>query len=169
MRQGVARSSEGNENSFLAGGSSVTAEGVERKEGFFLRGYLHSQGPSPRFEGCSEKQSHRVAWPTAEGGKEMGAPHRTQRSLGELGAVRAGTWSGAWPVGTASKTGVWGSPAVETGSRRSRCRKGYIRHALLSNRMFSATFSSSPDVLNTPGLPKGLKVTLRPRLWVLVA
>lgn len=42
-------------------------------------------------------------------------------------------------------------------------------HALLSNRMFSATFSSPLDMLNTPGLPKELKVTLGPRLWVLVA
>lgn len=47
--------------------------------------------------------------------------------------------------------------------------KATYGHALLSNRMFSATFSSSLDVLDTPGLPKGLKVTLRPRLWVLVA
>lgn len=95
MRQGVGRSSEGNENSFPAGGFLVTAEGVKRKEGFFLRGYLRSQGPNPRFEGCSERQSHRVAWPAAEGRKEMGALYRTQRSLGELETVRAGTWSGA--------------------------------------------------------------------------
>lgn len=67
MRQGVARSNKGNENSLPAGGSPVTPEGVERKKGFFLRGYLCSQGPSPRFEGCSEKQSHKVAGPAAEG------------------------------------------------------------------------------------------------------
>lgn len=28
-------------------------------------------------------------------------------------------------------------------------------NAQLSNRMFSATFSSSPDMLNTPGLSEG--------------
>lgn len=43
---------------------------------------------------------------------------------------------------------------METQCRRNSAARVKYSYAL-SNRMFSATFSSSPDTLNTPGLGEG--------------
>lgn len=119
MKQGGARSSEGDGNSLPARGfPRFTTEGVRREEGFFLRGRSYSHWPHSRFEGCWQRQSRRVAQLAAEGRKETGTPRRTQRSLGELETVQAGTWPGA------SKTGVWDLLSVETGCRWGKCCKG---------------------------------------------
>lgn len=140
---------------------SPFCRGHWRKEGLLLRELGCSHGPQPprRSRGWPGRLlrvgRRQESWAIAE----------VPRGLGRVQArMAAQAWLLGWlqrPVSAISclwRLGVGGAGAA--GVKYS--------NPLLSNRMFSATFSSFPDMLNTPGKAEG-GLTLMPRLWVLVA
>lgn len=150
MKQGVARSSEGDGNSLPARGfPPFTTEGVRREEGFFLRGRSYSHWPHSRFEGCWERQSRRVEPSLLLRAGRRQAPHAEHRGAwGSWKQCRLGRGPGLQRQ-VSGISCLWRLGVGGAGAARVK-----YSHTLLSNRMFSATFSSSPDMLNTPGLSK---------------